>query len=115
MRTIAIIAILAIALMFVGGWLYFSDSQDKSELILDKQKVQEDAREMLDAGKDAVQDATQELKGLGNRAEDAITPDEPAPEEEEPSNPRTSEQESTSWQWRTAPAVRNDRDSVTII
>jgi len=77
MRWAILIAVLAVALMFFGGWLYFEDSGDKSEIILDKQEVKQDTQKALDTGKEVVQDAAEGLKQLGERVDDAVTDDKP--------------------------------------
>ncbi len=81
MRWIALIAFLAIVLMFLGGWLYFTDGPTQSELILDKQEAQQDTKEMVDVTQEALQEAAEDLKGIRESAEDAVT-DGKAPDEE---------------------------------
>jgi lipopolysaccharide export system protein LptC len=76
MRWVAILAVLAIALMFLGGWLYFEDSENQSEIILDKQEVQEDTQQVLDASKEVLKETAEGMKRLGDKAEDALTDEE---------------------------------------
>lgn len=82
MRWVTLIAVVAVALMFFGGWLYFEDSGDKSEIILDKQEVKQDTQKALDTGKEVIKDAAEGLKQLGERVDDAVTDDKAAGEEE---------------------------------
>lgn len=82
MRWVTLVAVLAIALMFLGGWLHFKDSGNTSEIILDKQEVKQDTQEALDTGKEVIQDAAEGLKKLGERAGDAVTDEKTTDEEE---------------------------------
>ena len=92
MRWVVILAVIAVVLMFLGGWLYFRDSGETSELILDKQKAQQDTEAAVEESKEAVQEAAEGVQRLGDKMEDAFSePDaveEPAREENEPQTQR---------------------------
>lgn len=80
MRVIAILIIAAVALMFLGGWLYFRDSDSTSEVILDKEEVQQDTRKAMETGERVLEKAAGGLKELGDQAEDALSDDKTPPE-----------------------------------
>ena len=65
MRWLAILAVLAIVLMFFGGWLYFRDTGDTSEIILDKQEVKEDTEKAVEGTKETLEKAADEMQELG--------------------------------------------------
>jgi hypothetical protein len=98
MRWVVILVVLAVVLMFLGGWLYFRDTGDTSEIILDKQKVREDTEQAVEKGKELMESAAEGMQDLGQRAEETVSeeppaeeavsdqpvPEEPAPEEQQP-------------------------------
>ena len=90
MRWIALIAFLAIVLMFLGGWLYVKDGPTQSELILDKQEAQQDTKEMVDVTQEALQEAAEDLKDIGESTEEAITDDKTSDKERTAPNPARS-------------------------
>lgn len=51
-----------IVLMFVGGWLYYRDTGNTAEIILDKQQVREDVHKAINAGEAAIEKATEKLE-----------------------------------------------------
>lgn len=69
MRALAILIIVAVVLMFLGGWLYFRDSGATSEIILDKEKVQQDTEKAVGG-----------LKKLGEKTEKAFSDDDASAE-----------------------------------
>lgn len=83
MRGLAILAFVAIVLMFLGGWLYYHDSGSTSEIILDKQKVEQDAQQAIEKGKEAAKKAGEEISELGKDIKESVTDksveDEPTP------------------------------------
>jgi hypothetical protein len=90
MRWIALIAFLAIVLMFLGGWLYFTDGPTQSELIIDKQEAQQDTKEIVDVTQKALQEAAEDLKGIRESTEEAVTDDKTSEEERTAPNPARS-------------------------
>ena len=81
MRWLAILAVLAIALMFFGGWLYFQDNGDTSKIILDKQEAKEDTKDAVEGTKEAMKKAANEMQQLGEQAEDALSDEEGSEED----------------------------------
>lgn len=91
MKWVALLAVLAVALMFLGGWLYFEDSENQSEIILDKQEVQQDTQEALDTSKEVLKETADGIKKAGESVKDAVTDEEAAKQngaEIEPVTPR---------------------------
>jgi len=81
MRWVAVIAVIAIALMFLGGWLYFRDTGETSEVILDKQEVQEDTGAAVEEGKELMEKAAGEMRELGEEAGEVFSGDQTTQEE----------------------------------
>lgn len=61
MRWLIALAVV-IGLMFVGGWLYYRDTGNTAEIILDKQEVREDVHKAFNAGTEAIEKATGKLE-----------------------------------------------------
>lgn len=93
MRVLALLAVIAIVLMFLGGWLYFQDGRNTSEIILDKQKVQQDTEKAVESGEEALEQAAEGLKKLGEKADDAVSDEEAAAGPDEGAPKETSERE----------------------
>jgi hypothetical protein len=68
--------------MFWGGWLYFRDSGDTSEIIIDKKEVQQDTDAAVEKGTEAVKQATEGLQKLGQEISETVNEDAPAKEGE---------------------------------
>ena len=69
MRWLIIIAIVAIALMFWGGWIYLRNNDDTSQIVIDKGKVHEDTQVMVEEGRHALEKAAQEMKKIEKEGE----------------------------------------------
>ena len=67
--------------MFLGGWLYFRDSGNTSEIILDKEKVHQDTERAVESGEKVLEKAAGGLKKLGEKTEDALIDDDIADDE----------------------------------
>ncbi|MFO7907963.1 MAG: hypothetical protein ACQESR_10055 [Planctomycetota bacterium] len=98
MRWLAILAVLAIVLMFFGGWLYFRDTGDTSEIILDKQEVKEDTEDAAEGTTEMMEKAANEMQEWGEQTEDPLSDEESHEEDKRLSEPRESAEGSGSAQ-----------------
>lgn len=52
----------AVAAMFGFGWIYVQARSDKTEIIIDNQKVQRDAERAVEEGREFVEETTKKLE-----------------------------------------------------
>ncbi len=76
MRVVVLLVIVAIALMFLGGWLYYRDSGSTSEIILDREKVQQDTEKAVESSEQVLEKTAEGLKTIGEKTKDAFSDDE---------------------------------------
>ena len=55
---------LCLMLATMAGWLTFSHSGDQANVTIDKKEIQGDTRGAIDAGKDLLDKASEEVRGL---------------------------------------------------
>ncbi len=88
MRGIAIVAVVALVLMFLGGWLYFSNTDSTSEVILDKEEVRQDTEQAVEQGEQVMEETAEQMQELGEGAERALSEEPSADDDEVPAAER---------------------------
>ena len=76
MRWVILAVLVAIVLMFFGGWLYYRDTGETSEIIIDRKEVQQDTEEVIEEGTDMVESAVDEVQDLGGEESSKKQPSE---------------------------------------